>query len=347
MKRNPLGRTGETLSALMLGTMTFGTQTSEADAGRQMDRCLDAGVDCLDTAEMYPTTPMSAETVGRTEEIVGSWVAASGRRDDMFIATKVTGEGNKMVRGGAPIDSGTIRAALEGSLRRLRTDRVDLYQLHWANRGSYMFRKNWNYAPDGGGRAGVVEHMEDVLSEMGRQIEAGKIRHWGLSNETAWGTTLWCLKADEMNLPRPVAIQNEYSLMCRLFDTDLAEVSAYEDVGLLAFSPLAAGYLTGKYADGAVPANSRKSIRDDMGGRESPRVHEAAAAHVAIARDHDVHPVHLALAWAMERPFMTSVIFGATTADQLEVALGAIDFALTDGMRADIAAAHKSHPMPY
>ena len=347
MKRSPLGRTGETLSALMLGTMTYGTQTSEADAHRQIDRCLDAGVDCLDTAEMYPTTPMSAGTVGRTEEIVGGWVAASGKRDGMFIATKVTGEGNKMVRDGAPISSETIRGALEGSLRRLRTDRVDLYQLHWANRGSYMFRKNWNYVPEGGDPAPVMDHMEDVLSEMGRQIAAGRIRHWGLSNETAWGTTMWCRKADEMNLPRPVAIQNEYSLMCRLFDTDLAEVSAYEDGGLLAFSPLAAGYLTGKYADGAVPANSRKSIRADMGGRESSRVHEAAAAHVAVAEAHGAHPVHLALAWAMERPFMTSAIFGATTADQLEAALGAIDFTLTDGMRDDIAAAHKAHPMPY
>ncbi|MEX0278377.1 MAG: aldo/keto reductase, partial [Ruegeria sp.] len=248
MKMNPLGRTGIMVSDLCLGTMTFGTQTSEAEAHRQMDMALDAGINFVDAAEMYPVNPISKETVGRTEEILGTWNAANpDRRGDYVLATKHSGEGFMHARDGAPISGETIPQAIEGSLRRLQTDCIDLYQFHWPNRGSYMFRQNWHYDPSGGNRDEVIADMQYCLEALQAQVDKGNIRAFGLSNESAWGTAQWVRLADEMGAPRVASIQNEYSLLCRLFDTDLAELCMFEDVGLMAFSPLAAGFLTGKY----------------------------------------------------------------------------------------------------
>ena len=235
MKKNPLGRTGMEVSQLCLGTMTFGTQTDEADAHAQIDAALAAGVNFLDTAEMYPVNPISAETVGDSEAIIGNWNARTGRRGDYILATKHSGEGMQAVRDGAPITAETIPATIEGSLRRLKTDYIDLYQFHWPNRGSYMFRKNWQYDPGGNDRAEVLDNMAGCLESLKAQVDKGNIRAFGLSNESAWGTAQWLRLAEETGGPRVASIQNEYSLLCRLYDTDLAELSVYEDVGLLAF----------------------------------------------------------------------------------------------------------------
>ena len=346
MKMNPLGRTGMMVSELCLGTMTFGTQTSEAEGHRQMDAALAAGINFVDTAEMYPVNPVRPETAGRTEEILGTWHAANpGRRGGYILATKHSGLGQN-VRPGETISSRTIRTTLEGSLKRLQTDYVDLYQFHWPNRGSYMFRQNWNYSPTAKAED-VRQDMADCLGALQDEVDRGTIRAFGLSNESAWGTAQWLRLSEEGKGPRVASIQNEYSLMCRLYDTDLAELSVAEDVGLLAFSPLAAGLLTGKYQNGAVPEGSRKSLVPAMGGRITDRVFEASGAYVEIAQRHGIDPVHMALAWCRTRPFMASAIFGATTFEQLEVALASVEVTLSDEVMGELAAAHKAHPMPY
>ncbi|WP_319826365.1 aldo/keto reductase [Thalassovita sp.] len=348
MKTKPLGRTGLNVTELCLGTMTFGTQTPEAEAHTQIDMALERGINFVDTAEMYPVNPVAKETVGRTEEIIGNWNAANpARRGDYVLATKHSGEGMKHVRDGAPISAATIAQAIEGSLRRLRTDVIDLYQFHWPNRGSYMFRKNWRYDPSGQDRAATLAHMEEALAALQQQVDKGNIRHFGLSNESAWGCTMWAMTAERVGGPRVASVQNEYSLMCRLFDTDMAEMSANEDVGLLAFSPLAAGLLTGKYQHGAIPGGSRMALVPDLGGRKNDKAFGAVGAYLDIAARHGLDPVHMALAWCCARPFMTSVIFGATTLAQLDHALGADGLILSDEVMKEIDAAHKAHPMPF
>ena len=346
MKMMELGRTGIEVSQLCLGTMTWGTQTSEAEAHRQMDASLDAGINFVDTAEVYPVNPMTKEGAGRTEAIIGTWNAANkARRGDYVLATKVAGAGN--VADGAPITSEKIRKAVEGSLRRLQTDVIDLYQLHWPNRGSYMFRQNWNYDPSGQSREETVAHMEDVLGEMQRMVDAGKVRSFGLSNESAWGTAMWLQVAERIGAPRVASVQNEYSLMCRLYDTDMAELGHNEDVALLAFSPLAAGYLSGKYTGGAIPEGSRMSLNAQMGGRATERAEPTAQAYVDVATKHGLDPVQMALAWCCQRPFPVMPIFGATTQDQLDNILAGRDLVLGDDVLADLASVHKAHPMPY
>jgi len=344
---NPLGRTGLSVSALCLGSMTWGTQTSEAEAHAQIDTALDHGVNFIDTAEMYPVNPLRPETTGRTEEIIGAWLARTGRRGDIVLATKHSGAGYKGARDGAPISSATIAGAVEGSLRRLRTEVIDLYQFHWPNRGSYMFRQNWRYDPSGQNRAETLAHIEDTLEALQRQVEKGNIRHFGLSNESAWGTCQWLRVAEANGWPRVASVQNEYSLLCRLYDTDMAEMSVNEDVGLLAFSPLAAGLLSGKYQGGAVPEGSRMALVPDLGGRRTARAFAAVDACLAIARRHGLDPVRMALAWVMQRPFVCTAIFGATTQAQLEHALGSAGPSLGAEVLREIDAAHRAHPMPY
>ncbi len=348
MQMNPLGRTGLTVSELCLGTMTFGTQTPESESHAQIDMALAAGINFVDTAEMYPVNPVRRETVGRSEEIIGTWNAGNpARRADYVLATKHSGEGLAIVRDGAPISSATIATTIEGSLKRLQTDYIDLYQFHWPNRGSYMFRKNWTFDPSGQDRTETLAHIEDALGALQREVDKGTIRHFGLSNESAWGTAQWLAASQAGGLPRVATIQNEYSLLCRMYDTDLAELSVNEDVGLLSFSPLGAGQLTGKYLDGAIPEGSRKSLVPELGGRASVRVDAAVRAYLAIAQKHGIDPVHMALAWCRYRPFMASAIFGATRLAQLEHALGSVDVALSTELLGEIDDAHRAHPMPY
>ncbi|MEP3345719.1 MAG: aldo/keto reductase [Litoreibacter sp.] len=346
MKTVRLGRTDLMVSQYCLGSMTWGTQTSQDEGHAQIEAALDAGINFIDTAEAYPVNPMNKENAGKTEEIIGNWFAKTGRRDEVILATKVAGKGN-YIRDGEEITAKTIREGVEGSLKRMKTDMIDLYQLHWPNRGSYMFRKNWAYDPTDQDRAATVAHMEEILSTLHDMVKEGKLRHIGTSNESAWGTMMWLQIAERLGAPRMETIQNEYSLLCRLFDTDLAELSHNEEVSLLAFSPLAVGFLTGKYQGGAVPEGSRKSINKTVGGRESPRVREAAQVYLDIAAKHGLDPVHMSLAWCCQRPFRVIPIVGATTMEQLNHIIAGKDLVLGQEVLDDITAAHKTVPMPY
>lgn len=347
MQKLPLGRTGIQVSELCLGTMTWGSQNTTAEGHAQMDMALDHGVNFLDTAEMYPTNPVRAETVGRTEEVIGAWLAARKRRDDWVIATKITGIGHEHVRGGAAITGPAVRACVEQSLRRLNTDVIDLYQLHWPNRGAYHFRRNWGYDPTAQDRAATIANMQEVLAEAGKLVTEGKIRAFGLSNESAWGTAQWLRLADVNGWPRVATVQNEYSLLCRHFDTDMAELCHNEDVTLLAFSPLAAGLLSGKYAGDVTPDNTRRMATPDLGGRITPQVFPAVAAYLGVAANHGLDPCQMALAFTRSRPVPTIPIIGATTLAQLRTNLGAAGLILSDEVMADIAATRRQHPMPF
>ena len=348
MKMNPLGSSDLIVSELCLGTMTFGTQTCEVDAHTQIDMALDRDINFLDTAEMYPVNPVKRETIGRSEEIIGNWLYKNtARRNAIIVATKHSGEGLDKVREGAPISSKTIPEAIEGSLRRLQTDYIDLYQLHWPNRGSYMFRKNWRFDPSSQNKAETLAHIEDTLEALQKQVDKGNIGHFGLSNESAWGTAQWLRVSEERGWPRVVSMQNEYSLLCRLYDTDLAELSVNEDIGLIAYSPLAAGLLTGKYQQGAVPTGSRMALNETLGGRMTDRTPAIVAAYLAVAQKYEVDPVHMALAWCCSRIFMASAIFGATTVAQLEHALGAANVIMSDEMISELDDVHQRNPMPF
>ncbi|WP_411890680.1 aldo/keto reductase [Yoonia sp. SDW83-1] len=347
MKMIPLGRTDIMVSDWCLGTMTYGNQTPQDDAHTQIDMAVDAGINFLDTAEMYPVNPIRAETVGLSEQVIGNWIAKTGRRDDIVIATKVSGDNPGWVREGRGYDGAVIREAVDTSLKRLQTDVIDLYQMHWPLRGSYMFRQNWTYDPSGQNRQDTLDHMMDVLTALGDCVKAGKIKAIGMSNESAWGMTKWIDQAECAGLPRMASVQNEYSLLCRLYDTDMAEMAVNEDVTLLSFSPLACGLLTGKYQNGAVPDGSRMAINGDLGGRKSPRVFEAMQAYLDLSAEHGLDPVHMAMAWQRTRPFAVSAIFGATTAAQLDRILAGADVVLSDEVVGAIDNLNRAHPMPY
>lgn len=346
MKYRKLGKTELQVSRICLGSMTWGSQNSESEAHQQMDYAIEQGVNFIDTAEAYPTTPSTAENLGRTEEYIGSWLEKSGKRAEIVLATKVAGGGAQNIRNGAPLSPDSIREAIDGSLKRLRTDSIDLYQLHWPNRGHYHFRRSWTYDPTGQEREETRNHILEILHTLQDLIGQGKIRHIGLSNETCWGTSQFLEIAATNNLPRVESIQNEYSLLQRIFDLDLAELSHNEEVGLLAYSPLAAGLLSGKYRDGAVPAGSRRSINETLGGRYSDHSIPVAEAYVAIARKHDLDPSQMALAFCMTRPFMTSVIIGATNLEQLKIDIDSVNLNLGDAVMAEIRDVHRRFPVP-
>ncbi|MDP3523921.1 MAG: aldo/keto reductase, partial [Hoeflea sp.] len=322
MKMNPLGRTGMRVSEICLGTMTWGEQNTEAEAHAQMDYALTQGVNFFDAAEMYPTNPTRAETQGRTEEFIGSWFRASGKRNEVILATKMGGDGVAWIRGGQGFTRASVMQAVDGSLKRLGVDHIDLYQLHWPNRGSYHFRKHWAFDASTQDKGGAAADIRETLEGLGDAVKAGKIRAVGLSNESAWGTMQYVRLAEAHGLPRVASIQNEYNLICRMFDTDLAEVAHHEDVGLLAFSPLATGILTGKYQGGVIPEGSRRSRVENLGGRWGPEAEVATAAYLAVAARHGLDPSQMAIAFCLTRPFMTSAIIGATTMEQLKTAIG-------------------------
>lgn len=346
MQTLTLGKTGLTVSELCLGTMTWGTQNTEDEGHAQADMAVEHGVTFWDTAEMYPVNPVRAETVGRTEEIIGSWLASRGGRDRLVIATKVAGKG-QVIRPGQPVSGATMRAAVEASLKRLRTDYIDLYQLHWPNRGSYHFRQAWRYQPPKLDRAAETANMTDILTTAQTLVAEGKIRAIGLSNESVWGAARWLHLADILGLPRMATVQNEYSLLCRQFDTDWAELSVVEDMPLLAFSPLATGLLSGKYAGGVIPEGSRRSLNPDLSGRVTPQVFPAVAAYLGVAARHGLDPCQMAIAFCRTRPFTTVPIIGATTLDQLRTNLGAAGLSLSQEVLDDIAETHRAYPAPY
>lgn len=347
MKQIPLGSTGLMVSEYCLGTMTWGSQNSEREGHDQIAMALEHGVNFWDTAEMYPTNPVRKETIGGTEEVIGNWFARSGGRDKVVLATKVTGEGNGFVREGAAISGAVLRDGVEASLRRLKTDYIDLFQLHWPNRGSYHFRKMWNYVPPATAPDAVFADMTDVLQTAGDLVAEGKIRAIGLSNESVWGAANWLRLAQDAGLPRMAAVQNEYSLLCRQFDTDWAEFSAMENMPLLAFSPLAAGLLSGKYAGGVVPEGTRRVNTPDLGGRVTPQVFEAVAAYLGVAARHGLDPNQMALSFVRNRPFPVIPIIGASNLDQLRVDIGAADLVLSDEVWAEIDQVHRAFPQPF
>jgi aryl-alcohol dehydrogenase-like predicted oxidoreductase len=346
-----LGHGGVAVSGVCLGTMTFGNQTEVRDAHDQMDRALAAGVSFFDTAEMYPVNPIRRETVGRSEEIVGEWLALRGSRDRVQIATKVTGPSGLVRPEG--YDGAIIRQTVEASLKRFGTDCIDLYQLHWPQRGSYAFRQYWRYDPSGQNRQETLDHMADVLDAIAELHKAGKIRAFGLSNESAWGVARWIDTAERLGGPRVVAIQNEYSLLYRGFDTDLAEAAVNENVTLLAYSPLAAGLLTGKYQAGTLPEGSRAAVdlaaggQGNLGGRRTERAIAAVAAWHQLALELGLDPIHMSVAFTRQRPFACIPIIGATSSGQLDHLLAGLDLVLSEEALRRIDQLHRSHPLPY
>lgn len=346
MKRKPLGRTGLTVPELCLGSMTWGHQNTQDEAFEQMDHALDHGIDFIDTAELYPTVPPKPETQGDTETIIGNWMAARGNRDRIVLATKVAGSHTAWIQDGIPIGPQKIRHSLDASLKRLQTSHVDLYQLHWPNRGHYHFRKLWDYDPSQQ-PCDVTQDIADTLGELGRQVEAGKIRAIGLSNDTCWGTMQFLKIAEDQGLPRVATVQNEYSLLYRTFDLDMAEMSHHEDVGLLAYTPTAGGILSGKYSDGTAPAGSRGDRQPEIGGRRTEAAIKLADRYAALARDHGMTPIQLAIAFCLSRPFMASVILGATRLDQLREAMTGADVTLSDEILEAITALHKERQLVY
>lgn len=346
MLYRPLGRTGLKVSLICLGTMTWGRQNTEAEGHAQMDYALGRGVNFFDTAEMYAVPP-NAETYGKTETIIGTWFKKTGNRSQVILATKVAGPGLPWVRGGkAVIDRKNIKEAVESSLKRLQTDYIDLYQLHWTNRGSYAFNQLWSYAPRFKPEE-VRENFVEVLETLGELVKEGKIRHAGLSNETAWGTMNWLRLSEERGLPRMASIQNEYSLLYRLFEPDMHEIAMAEDIGLLAWSPLATGMLSGKYLNGKRPKGSRWTLLSNGSARDTLQANDAVKAYMAVAKKHRLDVCQMALAFVNSRPFVTSNIIGATTMQQLKTNIDSVDLVLSPEVLADIDEVRRDFPIPY
>lgn len=343
MEKRRLGRNGPEVSAICLGTMTFGEQNSEAEGHAQLDRARDFGINFIDTAEMYPV-PARAETSGATESIVGTWLARQPR-DQVVIATKAAGPGRGMpwLRGGpAGFDAANLRAALEGSLRRLRTDHVDLYQLHWPARNQPMFGQ-WRFEPE---RERECTPLREALEGLAALVREGKVRYVGVSNEHPWGVMQFIRLAEEHGLPRIVSTQNAYNLLNRRYDYGLDEVCFREEVSLLAYSPLAFGHLSGKYLPGGGGAG-RITRFPGFGQRyEKPAVPVATAAYAALAREAGLSPAQLALAWCYHRWCVTSTIIGATSLAQLDENLAAWSRPLAPDILARIDDIHLMHGNP-
>ena len=345
MEYRKLGRTDLQISAIGLGTMTWGFQNTQEEGFEQMDYALERGINFFDTAEMYAIPP-TTQTFGTTETIIGNWFASRKTRDKVILATKMTGPGLPWIRGGSIINKENLQLALEDSLKRLQTDYVDLYQLHWPNRGSYHFGKTWNYAPKFDVQK-QADNFLDVLHTLQSMIQAGKIRHFGLSNETAWGITKWLQLSEQHNLPRVVSLQNEYSLLCRHFEPDLSEISLNEDCGLLAWSPLCRGMISGKYLNGARPEGARLTIETRPEHRIHPMTDKAITRYIDLAKRHEVDVCQMAIAFVNSKPFVTSTLIGATKMTQLKTDIDAISLKLSEEIITEIETIRREYPMPF
>ncbi|MGO4741234.1 NADP(H)-dependent aldo-keto reductase [Bosea sp. 2KB_26] len=351
MQYRRLGRTDLQVSVICLGTMTWGQQNTEAEGHEQMDYALAQGVNFFDTAEMY-SIPPRPETQGSTERIIGSWFKARKNRDKVILASKIVGRSAndwfRDDRGPTRINRKQIFEAVDKSLKRLQTDYIDLYQLHFPERampwGSNptRFSKAAFETPDG------ETSIAEQLDAFGEIVKAGKIRHLGLSNESAWGTMSFVRDSEMRGGPRVQSIQNAYNLLNRTFETGLAEIAMREQVGLLAYSPLAQGYLTGKYLDGAKPAGARSTLFNRGQRYEAAGAEDAVKRYIAIAREAGLDPAQMALAFVNSRPFVTANIIGATTMEQLRTDIGSIDVALSPEVEAKIDAIHQlvGNPCP-
>ena len=342
MQYRKLGRTNLDVSLIGLGTMTWGKQNTQADGFEQMDYALERGINFFDTAEMYAIPP-SPETYGTTETIIGNWFQERGNRDKVILATKITGPGLAWIRDGDIINRDNVIRAVEDSLTRLKTDYIDLYQMHWPNRGSYHFGKTWGFAPKFDAQQEQDNFLE-VLKTYQELIQQGKIRHVGLSNETSWGTLKWLQLAEQYDLPRMASIQNEYSLLCRYFEPDLSEIALAEDCGLLAWSPLTRGIISGKYLNGAKPAGARLTIETRAEHRNGPLLDAAVERYIALANEHDLDVCQMALAFVNQQPFVTSNLIGATSMEQLKTNIDSIDVSLSDEVLAGIEAIRREYP---
>jgi len=345
MEYNKLGRSDIEVSRICLGSMTWGEQNSETEGHSQMDAAFERGVNFIDVAEMYPVTPR-AETYGATEKIIGTWMAARGNRDKVVLATKVIGPGDMFtyIRGGNLKHTAEgINAALDESLKRLQTDYLDLYQVHWPDRNTNFFgQRGYNPANERD-----FTPPDEVLTTLDKLVSAGKIRTIGLSNESPWGVMKYLALSEALGKARVVSVQNPYSLLNRLYEVGLAEVSMREDVGLLAYSPLGCGCLSGKYLGGKKPEGARITLWPDRYKRYTgPNSIKATADYVDLAAKAGLDPSQMALAYLLTKPFLASVIIGATTMEQLETNLGAADVTLSEDVLNGIEAIHKAYPDP-
>ncbi|MBY0611374.1 MAG: aldo/keto reductase [Beijerinckiaceae bacterium] len=347
MQFRKLGRTDLDVSLICLGTMTYGEQNSEAEGFEQMDYAVERGINFFDTAELY-SIPPKAETTGSTERIIGNWFKARGGRDKIILASKVVGRSAMtwFRDDGSPseLSRAQMQEALDKSLKRLQTDYIDLYQIHFPDRSM-----PWGSNPtqfqslDLDETTHPIGETVEILADF---VKAGKIRHYGLSNESAWGTMSFISEAEKKGAPRPQSIQNAYSLVNRTFETALAEIALREHVGLLAYSPLAQGYLTGKYLRGARPAGARSTLFNRGQRYEKPGAEEAIAKYIELARSAGLDPAQMALAFVNSRSFVTSNIIGATTMEQLKTNIGSIDVTLPKEVEDGINAIHQLHGNP-
>ena len=348
MELKKLGMSELKVSPYCLGTMTFGETTQEDDAHQQINESIDAGINFIDTAEMYPTCPIRKETSGITEKIIGNWIFKNKhKRTNIILATKVVGNGFKFIRDGGPINKKTIKLALEGSLQKLKTDYIDLYQLHWPNRGSYHFRAYWNYNPIKQNEEEIEEELYEIVNALYSFKQEGLIREIGLSNETCWGTLKYLAEVKKFKNLCIASIQNEYSLMCRIFDNDFNELAVNENIPLLAYSPLARGLLTGKYIGNKIPEGSRLSRDDKIRSIVNDDSNLAVKAYYDLANEHNIDPIHMALSFCKERPFMGSVIFGATNIIQLRRILKGLDIKLSSQIKQEIQKLYKKFPLTF
>lgn len=347
MEMRKLGRTGIDVSVLCLGTMNFGEQCDEANGFAQMDYAVEHGINFFDTAEIYAVPP-KAETAGSTERILGNWFAARSNRDKVVLATKVAGRSQasylRADRTNPELNRKHMTEALEGSLRRLKTDHIDLYQLHWPDRAVALFGISPYIHREH--RVAGENSIHSTLEVLAGFIKAGKVRAIGLSNETPWGTMRFAMESDMHVLPRVASIQNGYNLLNRSFENGLSEVALREDIGLLAYSPLAQGFLSGKYQNGALPAGARRTLFNRQQRYERPPAVQAVANYLAVARDFGIDPSQMALAYVNSRPFVTSNIIGATTMEQLRVDIGSCGVKITPEMESRFDAIQHEWPNP-
>jgi len=347
MRYNKLSHTDLEVSAICLGTMTWGRQNTLEEAYAQMDYAHDQGINFFDTAEMYAVPPLP-ETYGKTEEIIGKWFAKTGKRDQVVLASKIAGPGLPWVRDGKNIiDRKNMLEAVEGSLKRLQTDYIDLYQLHWPNRPNYHWSAQWGFNPVGQNVDAIEDNLLEILQTFEELIKCGKVRHAGLSNESAWGTMQFLQLAEKHNLPRVASIQNEYSVLCRMFEPDLSEIALYENVGLLAWSPLGGGMISGKYLDGARPKGTRWDIDERANFRDTPQANDAVRAYIALAEKHGLDVCQMANAFVNTQPFVTANIIGATSVEQLKSNIASIDITLSPECLSNIATLRREFPMVY
>lgn len=347
MKYRTLGQTGLNVSVIALGTMTWGEQNTEAEAHEQLDYALSQGVNFVDSAEMYPVPPR-AETQGLTEQYIGTWLKKTGRRQDIVLASKATGPSHQParpshVRGGRNrFNRENLLEAVNDSLRRLQTDYLDLYQLHWPDRTTPIFgARNYVHVADE-----PTVPIEETLAALQDLVQAGKIRHFGVSNETPWGLAKYIHLSETRALPRVASIQNAYNLLNRTFETGLSEISLREGVGLLAYSPMAFGTLSGKYLNGQKPPGARQTLFERFSRYLSEPTNRAIAEYVQLFRDHGIDPAQGSLAFVNDRDFVTSNIIGATSLAQLRSNIASIDLKLPPEVLAGLEAIHERIPNP-